>query len=181
MYLWWSLCTLNLHAYQVRVTVGDSGLCCCTCVTYFKCWLTSLCVDSGILLFQSLGFSLDQTLAFKQHICKTAYLGLRRISSILHKKCLEVFFVSSFVLLRHDYRNCLLAGMPMYLIRNFNNLKKHCPSSLPVIKRDHVPLHLHAGFLSINESAINFIPFVSLLLLEQVLSILFTFWIYVPL
>ena len=33
--LWWSLCTLYLHACQVRVTVGDSGLCCCTCVTYF--------------------------------------------------------------------------------------------------------------------------------------------------
>ena len=28
MYLWWSLCTLHLHACQVRVTVGDSGLCC---------------------------------------------------------------------------------------------------------------------------------------------------------
>ena len=38
MYLWWSLCTLYLHACQVRVTVGDSGLCCCTsvCVTYLK-------------------------------------------------------------------------------------------------------------------------------------------------
>ena len=36
MYLWWSLCTLYLHACQVRVTIGDSGLC-CTCVTCFKC------------------------------------------------------------------------------------------------------------------------------------------------
>ena len=26
MYLWWSLCTLYLHACQVRVTLGDSGL-----------------------------------------------------------------------------------------------------------------------------------------------------------
>ena len=25
-----------LHACQVRVTVGDSGLCCCTCVTYLE-------------------------------------------------------------------------------------------------------------------------------------------------
>ena len=25
-----------LHACQVRVTVGDSGLCCCTCVTSFE-------------------------------------------------------------------------------------------------------------------------------------------------
>ena len=36
MYLWWSLCTFYLHAHQVRVTVGDSGLCCCACVTSFK-------------------------------------------------------------------------------------------------------------------------------------------------
>ena len=32
MYLWWSLCTLYLHACQVKATVGDSGLCCCACV-----------------------------------------------------------------------------------------------------------------------------------------------------
>ena len=31
-----SLCTLYLHVWQVRVTVGDSGLCCCTCVTSLK-------------------------------------------------------------------------------------------------------------------------------------------------
>ena len=36
MYLWWTTCTLYLHACQVRVTIGDSGLCCCTCVLYFK-------------------------------------------------------------------------------------------------------------------------------------------------
>ena len=30
------LCTLYLHACQVRVAVGDSGFCCCTCVTYFE-------------------------------------------------------------------------------------------------------------------------------------------------
>ena len=33
MYVWWSLCTLYLHACQVRVTAGDSGLCCRVCVT----------------------------------------------------------------------------------------------------------------------------------------------------
>ena len=36
--LWWSLCTLYLHACQVRVTVGDSGLCCCTCVKPVLNW-----------------------------------------------------------------------------------------------------------------------------------------------
>ena len=42
MYLRWSLCSLYLHACQVRVTVGDSGLCCCTCVTYFQRLINSL-------------------------------------------------------------------------------------------------------------------------------------------
>ena len=28
----WSLCTLYFHACQVRVTVGNTGLCYCTCV-----------------------------------------------------------------------------------------------------------------------------------------------------
>ena len=32
----WSLCTLYLHACQVRVAVGDSGLCSCACVTSFE-------------------------------------------------------------------------------------------------------------------------------------------------
>ena len=53
MYLWWSLRILYLHACQVGVTVGDSGLCrslllylcyvlericvtCCICVTYWS-------------------------------------------------------------------------------------------------------------------------------------------------
>ena len=45
VYLWWSLCTLYLHACQVRVTVGGSGLCRCTCVTSLERYLTPLCVD----------------------------------------------------------------------------------------------------------------------------------------
>ena len=48
MYLWWSLCTWYLHACQVRVTVGNSGLCCCICVTSFKCYWMPLCVDSDL-------------------------------------------------------------------------------------------------------------------------------------
>ena len=52
MYLWWSLCTLYLHACRVIVTVGNSDLCCCTCIMYFECWLALLCVDPGLILFQ---------------------------------------------------------------------------------------------------------------------------------
>ena len=38
------LCTLYLHMCQVRVTVGDLGLC-CTCVMYLERQLTPLRVD----------------------------------------------------------------------------------------------------------------------------------------
>ena len=41
-YLQWSLCTLYLLVCQVRVTVGNSGLCCCVCVMSFE----QLFVDS---------------------------------------------------------------------------------------------------------------------------------------
>ena len=34
------------HTCQVRVTVGNSGLCYCSCVKYFERWLTPLCVDT---------------------------------------------------------------------------------------------------------------------------------------
>ena len=37
---------MYLHACQVRVTVGDASLRCCTCVTYFEREFTPLCVDS---------------------------------------------------------------------------------------------------------------------------------------
>ena len=57
MYLWWSLCTSYLHACQMRVTVGDSGLCCCACVAYFEhlfnslvCWFRTSAL--GLVLFQ---------------------------------------------------------------------------------------------------------------------------------
>ena len=45
MYLSWRLCTLHLHACQVRVAVGDSGLRCFSRVTYFERRLTPLWVD----------------------------------------------------------------------------------------------------------------------------------------
>ena len=44
LYLWWNLCTLYLHACQVRVTVGDSGLH-CTCGAYFERWCCMLIQD----------------------------------------------------------------------------------------------------------------------------------------
>ena len=40
-------CFANKNACQVRVTVGDSGLCCCACSTSYERYLTPLCVDSA--------------------------------------------------------------------------------------------------------------------------------------
>ena len=40
-------CALCLRASKVRVTIGDSGLCRCVCVTCFERWLTPLRVDSA--------------------------------------------------------------------------------------------------------------------------------------
>jgi len=43
-YLWWSLCTLYLHACQVRVIVGSSGLCRTyvfwVLINSFACWFS---------------------------------------------------------------------------------------------------------------------------------------------
>ena len=36
MYFWWSFCTVYLLACQVRVSVGESDLCRCVCVTSFE-------------------------------------------------------------------------------------------------------------------------------------------------
>ena len=33
---WWSLYTLHLCACRMRVTAGDSGLCCCVCGKCFE-------------------------------------------------------------------------------------------------------------------------------------------------
>ena len=38
---------IYIRACQLRVTVGDSGLCCCVCVTSFELELTPLFVDSS--------------------------------------------------------------------------------------------------------------------------------------
>ena len=58
MYVWWSSCTLYLHARQVRVTTGDSGLCCWVCVTPFEHELTPLFVDSAQAHWASFCFRL---------------------------------------------------------------------------------------------------------------------------
>ena len=57
--LWWSLCTCYLFACQVRITVGDSGLCCFCFCDVFRVQINSLvcrfCTSAlGLVLFHSL-------------------------------------------------------------------------------------------------------------------------------
>ena len=52
---------------QVRVTVGDSGLCCCVCVTFFERRLTPLFVDSAQALWVSFYFRLPLFNPFHCH------------------------------------------------------------------------------------------------------------------
>ena len=64
------MCGLYLLACQLRATVGDSGLCCCVCVTTFERQLTPLCVDSAWVLWASFCFSF--VLAGQQNSLKPA-------------------------------------------------------------------------------------------------------------
>ena len=70
---------------------------------------------------RNLGVIFDDKLSTKQQvskICQSAYLELRRISSIRHVLTVDATktFVTSLVLSRLDYCNSLLSGIPQQLI-----------------------------------------------------------------
>ena len=74
MYLWWSLCTLYLQERQARVTVGDSGLRCCTRVTYLERQLAPLCVDLSRAKFL-LAFAIVQGIGFPSLLTDSSAWG----------------------------------------------------------------------------------------------------------
>ena len=64
-----SWCTLYLHACQVRVAIGDSGLCCCVRVTSFEYWLPPLfCGFNGPR--PNMAVTMHETPQEKNHIKK---------------------------------------------------------------------------------------------------------------
>ena len=72
---WGGVCVPCIDTHARWVTVGDSGLCCCVCVTSFECWLTPLCVDSAQALWASLCFRLitrqfQATACSQQALCQ---------------------------------------------------------------------------------------------------------------
>ena len=69
MYVWWSLCTLNLHACQVRVTVVDSGLCLLCLCDVFRALINSLVCYSCLSLY-------DCLIKFSQSLSRSVSLSL---------------------------------------------------------------------------------------------------------
>ena len=75
--------TLTWHASKYKVQgMGDSGLCCCVCVTSFARWLTPLFVDSAQAVRASFCFSLfpgasqnDTALPASAAQCQDVYLS----------------------------------------------------------------------------------------------------------
>ena len=87
-------------------------------------------------LVRNLGFYLDKDLSVKEHInftCKTAFLEIRRISTIRHYLTDDATKtpVVSFVLSRIDYCNSLLAGLPQSLVGKLQSPKLCSPSCTP--------------------------------------------------
>ena len=78
----------------------------------------------------SLGVTLDQSLSVQQHIsnvCKVAYLELSKIGYIRHFLSTDATktLVCAFVLLRIDYCNSLLAGLPKYLLDRLQRIQNN--------------------------------------------------------
>ena len=124
LYFWWSLCTLYLLACQVRVTVGDSGLCCCTCDTYFERQLTFLCIESAKTAYRELRISsirhclsADATKTLVVFLCYvTAGLLQRNPSSLLVIKTGTRFSASAYALLAFDLsKNQLQTFLHLFL------------------------------------------------------------------
>ena len=101
------------------------------------------------LSVRSLGVTLDQNLSFQQHvsnICRSAYLELRRISSIRHYLSTEATktLVCAFVLSKIDYCNSLLAGLPQCLLHKLQRIQNN--AARMVLRRskfEHVTPLLH--------------------------------------
>jgi hypothetical protein len=83
---------------------------------------------------RNLGVMFDNRLAMKDQVnkvCQTAYLELRRIGTIRHILTIQATktLVSSFVLSRLDYGNCLLAGIPDSLLKKLQKVQ-NCAARL---------------------------------------------------
>ena len=91
---------------------------------------------------RNLGFILDSKLSMKKHIikiCQTAYFELKRISSIrrfLTEDATKTL-VTSYILSRLDYCNCLLMGTPNSVIQPLQKIQNFAARLVLLAPRHH--------------------------------------------
>jgi len=107
---------------------------------------------------RDLGVILDHSLSFQQQIsqiCQSAYLEIRRISSIRHYLSIDATrtLVCSLILSRLDYCNSLLAGCPNSLLLKLQRIQNNAARLIfRSSKFDHVtPLLIKLHWLPINQ------------------------------
>ena len=107
---------------------------------------------------RNLGFILDSKLSMKKHIikiCQTAYFELKRISSI-HRFLTEdatKTLVTSYILSRLNYCNCLLMGTPNSVNQHLQKIQNFAARLVLLAPRHHhsTPLLEKLHWLPISE------------------------------
>ena len=100
---------------------------------------------------RNLGFILDSELSMKKHIikiCQTAYFELERISSIrrfLTEDATKTL-VTSYILSRLDYCNCLLMGTPNSVILPLQKIQNFAARLVLLAPRHHLSWKNCTGF-----------------------------------
>ena len=107
---------------------------------------------------RNLGFILDSELSMKKHvikICQTAYFELKRISSIHRFRTEDATqtLVTSYILSRLDYCNCLLMGTPNSVIQPLQKVQNYAARLILMAPRHHhrTPLLKKLHWLPISE------------------------------
>ena len=114
--------------------------------TFYRSPPTSITLGSHNIPFsdsaRNLGFILDSKLSMKKHIikiCQTAYFELKRISSIrrfLTEDATKTL-VTSYILSRLDYCNCLLMGTPNSVIQPLQKIQNFAARLVLLAPRHH--------------------------------------------
>ena len=109
---------------------------------------TSIQVGNADVPFSSscrnLGFTVTDNMSLDKHvtnICKSAYIELRRISSIRHYLTSQAAqtLVCAYVLSKLDYCSALLSGCPEYILDKFQKVQNSAARLIfKARKRDHV-------------------------------------------
>ena len=107
---------------------------------------------------RNLGFILDPKLFMKKHaikICQTAYFELKRISSVRRFLTEDVTktLVTSYILSRLDYCNCLLMGTPNSVIQPLQKIQNFAARLILLAPRHHhtTPLLEKLHWLPVSE------------------------------